>query len=304
MCDRHKVLSALASVTNSSGDRIPVPRVANLCMDPAVVGTPFYLMQHLDGRIFKDVKLPYLSPNERAAVYDEVARVMAAIHSADVVAAGLGNFGKVEDYCARQVSRWKRQYDASAVGDARTPAMAELAAWLLAHVPPEPQRPSVIHGDYRLDNLVFAPHESKVIGVLDWELSTLGDPLADAAYSCLVYHMPPGLPVLDALDTRHLPAGVPTEAQFVHNYCRRAGVPVPTDTWPFYVALGMFRAAAIAAGVHRRAMQGNASAANAAELGACYEQRKQRHGRRDELYVGYTGERLRPRFRWQVVRVA
>jgi len=263
----YRVLSALGGALDKNGRPIPVPKVICLCTDSSVIGTPFYVMEHLEGRVFFEVALASVSPADRAQIFDQMSGVLSAIHAVDPAAVGLGDYGKVENYCGRQVKLWKRQYDASAVGEACSPAMSELADWLQSHLPPQPRRGSVVHGDYRLDNLVFHPHEPRVIGVLDWELSTLGDPLADAAYSCLLFHMPPGHAVLQGLDPLALPPGIPSEAAYVNQYCERLGVDFPTATWPFYVALGLFRSAAIAAGVYKRAFQGNASSANAKTLG-------------------------------------
>ncbi|KAK3236767.1 hypothetical protein CYMTET_53108 [Cymbomonas tetramitiformis] len=262
-----KVLAALGKVTTNTGGKIPVPRVVCLCTDSSVIGTPFYLMEHVNGRVLQDVNLPELPAAERSAVYTQLGSVLADIHSVDPAAAGLGDFGKVDNYAERQVKRWKRQYDASAIGEGKSDFMEQLAQWLQANIPQTQPRGSIIHGDYRLDNMVFEGNSTQVLAVLDWELSTLGDPLADVSYCCMPYQTMPGMPALAGLDMENLSEGIPTESQFVAQYCTRRGIEFPSNVWPFYVALSLFRAAAISAGVHRRSVDGNASHSNAALLG-------------------------------------
>lgn len=254
---------------------VPVPRVVTLCQDPGVIGTPFYLMQHVKGRIYDDPALPGCVPTQRAAIYGEMARTLAALHSVRPADVGLAGFGKPSGYNRRQVWRWSQQYTKSLQGEPM-PEMAALIRWLGAHIPATDADPSVTrisHGDYRLDNLVFDPaaaegRGARVLAVLDWELSTLGDPLADLAYNCMPYHLPADISALTSLP-RPLPAGIPTEQQYIQLYCQACGMPPPpARDWTFYLALSIFRAAAILVGVGARAAQGNASSRIAAQVGA------------------------------------
>ncbi len=248
----HRVMSALQA------HGVPVPRVVATCDDASIVGTPFYVMSFADGRIFKDLHLAEVPRAQRPAIYDELARVLAALHDVDPVKAGLADFGKPERYLERQIARWARQYEASET----TPidAMVQLTTWLLEHRPPE-QRAALIHGDYRLDNVVFHPTEPRIIAVLDWELSTLGDALADLAHACSMYH------AHLADTTRLTPAicereGLPTEAMFVTAYCTHARIATPID-WRFYSVFALFRFACICQGVYARSLRGNAAGRHA-----------------------------------------
>ncbi|MBV9812803.1 MAG: phosphotransferase [Acetobacteraceae bacterium] len=252
----YRVMRALAETD------VPVPRVHLYSDDASVVGTPFYVMDFLDGRVLTDQSLPGMAPSERRAIYAEMNRVLAALHRVDPAAVGLGDFGRTGNYFARQIDRWTRQYRQSRTED--IPAMERLAAWLPAHVPPS-GRVAVVHGDYRLDNLVFHRDEPRAIGLLDWELSTLGDPLADLSYHCLSWHIPPalwrgiaglGLPTL----------GIPDERTYLGWYSEATGTPVP-ERWNFYLAYNLFRLAAILQGVAKRALDGNAASADAVENG-------------------------------------
>lgn len=253
---------------------VPVPRVVHLCEDPSVIGTPFYLMEHVKGKIFDDPALPGLSPAQRSAVYRSMATTLAALHSVVPREVGLQGYGAPAKYNSRQVVRWRRQYASSvSLGEDPMAEMVRLGELLAASVPSSDSDPGatrVCHGDYRMDNLVFdAGREDTVLAVLDWELSTLGDPLADLAYNCLPYHLPSaGLPSVVALPTP-LPEGVPTEEQYVEMYCSARGInpPSPVD-WPFYLSLSLFRLASILAGVGARAKQGNASSRVAGQMGA------------------------------------
>ena len=268
-----RVLSALAAHGG-----VPVPRPLALCEDAGVLGTPFYAMEFAEGRVFSDPRMPGAPPEERAAAYAALADTLAALHAVDPLAAGLGDFGDARAYCARQARRWARQYRASVPG----PPCARgerLAAWLEANAPAGAAAAgraggaAIVHGDYRLDNLVFAggggsgSSPLRVRAVLDWELATLGDPWADVAYACLAYRLPPELPVLRL--GAPLPAGVPSEATFVARYCAARGGgarPPPPRDWALYLALALFRLVAILAGVAARARQGNASSAAAAAI--------------------------------------
>ena len=247
------------------GRAVPVPRVLLFCEDESVIGTPFYVMEHMAGRVFTDRMLPGCQPAERAAIYGDMARVLAELHKVDWRAAGLEGFGKPQGYVARQVRRWTGQYLDSKVEDC--PAMDHLAAWLAAR-PPLPEEDAIAHGDYRLGNLVLHPTEPRVVAVLDWELATLGHPLADLAYNCLVYHLPVGPD--GGLEPGAAEAlGLPTEADYVATYCKWAG----RNGAPGLEALvvfSMFRLASILVGVLRRALDGNAADAGAVERGRQY----------------------------------
>lgn len=253
----HRVLAALA------GTDVPVAKVHALCEDPSVIGTAFYLMEHVRGRIFWDVRLPELAPDERRAIYDELCRVLAAIHSVDVDAVGLGDFGRRGGYVERQIKRWTEQYRKSET--ARIEPMEALVEYLPAHVPPGDET-TLAHGDYRLDNLIFHPGEPRVLAVIDWELSTLGHPLADLAYTCMLYDV--AMPKVGGLLGVDFEAsGIPSEAEFVARYCELTGRPGVPDL-AYYKAFSLFRLAAIAQGVYARSVQGNASSDDAAMYGA------------------------------------
>jgi len=251
-----RVMRALAS------QDVPVPDVLLLCEDESVIGRAFFVMEHIDGRILWDPSLPGLAPAERAAVYDEMNRVIAALHAVDVEAAGLADYGKAGNYFARQIGRWSKQYRASET--APIDAMDRLIEWLPANVPAGDET-TVVHGDFRLDNLIFDPAQARVLAVIDWELSTLGHPLADFSYLCMSWHIPPGaFRGIAGLD--HAALGIPSEAGFIDRYCRRTGR-VGIEHWDFYLAYNLFRIAAILQGVYKRALDGMASADNAAAAG-------------------------------------
>lgn len=237
---------------------VPVPRALVYCADPAIVGTPFFVMEHVDGRVYRDHTLPDLEPRQRAAIYDDLNRVAAELHKIDPAAVGLADFGKPGNYCARQIARWTKQYRASE----REPidAMERLIEWLPAHAP-EQEPSGIAHGDYRLDNVIFAAREPRVLAVIDWELATLGNPLADFAYTCAGWRLP------ERLAGRDLAAlGIPAEAEFVAAYCRRTAIGSIGD-FDFYVAFALFRLAAILQGIAARALAGNAASADAAAAG-------------------------------------
>ena len=248
----HRVLSALA------GSGVPVPDVFALCEDATVIGTAFYVMGHVDGRIFPDPRLPGLEPDARRALYLSTVAGLAAVHGVDVGAAGLAGLGPPAGYLERQVRRWTRQYEASRTD--RIEAMDALAGWLPDRLPPSP-RTALVHGDYRIGNLVFDRSSARLAGVLDWELATLGDPFADLAYLCMGYHHePPGRPGLFAYPGSA--SGVPPESELLAEYCRLAGIDgIPH--WRFYLAFSFFRLAAILQGVYRRGLEGNASSREA-----------------------------------------
>jgi aminoglycoside phosphotransferase (APT) family kinase protein len=253
-----RVLTALAATA------VPVAAPRALCEDVAVFGTPFYVMDYVEGRTFWNDSLPEVAPRERRAIYDELGRVLALVHAVDWRAQGLADFGKTEKYVERQVARWTKQYRASETETIE--AMERLIEWLPQHLPPG-EETSIVHGDFRLDNVIFHPHEPRILAVIDWELSTLGEPLVDAAYLCMRWHMPAAeFRGLGGLDLEAI--GIPTEREFLEGYCRRRGrEPVTHDVWAYYLAFNMFRLAGILQGVLARAIQGNASNASALETG-------------------------------------
>ncbi|HET9482929.1 MAG TPA: phosphotransferase family protein [Xanthomonadales bacterium] len=246
------------------GGEVPVARPLHLCRDESVIGSMFYLMQYVDGPIHWDPSLPGMEPVARAAHYEEIVRVLAAIARVDPVAAGLADYGRPGNYYARQVARWSEQYRASETG--RIDAMEALIAALPARTPPDAARAHLVHGDFRIDNLIFAPDAPRVAAVVDWELSTLGDPLADLAYFCMALRLPrnPVVPGLGGIDRESL--GIPSESSLVGRWCELTGHGAISD-WPFHLAFNFFRLAAIAQGVARRAQQGNASSEQALAVG-------------------------------------
>ncbi|MCD0505700.1 phosphotransferase family protein, partial [Bordetella petrii] len=254
----YRVMAALA------GTAVPVPPMLHYCADSKVIGTPFYLMGYAQGRVFMDPALPGLDPAERGAIYAETGRVLAALHAVKPDQAGLGDYGRAGDYFARQVARWTRQYRDTATQPIA--AMDALIDWLPQHLPADDGQVCLVHGDYRIDNLIFAADAPRAIALLDWELSTLGHPLADLAYHCMAWRIPPSLwRGIAGLD---LPAlGIPDETGFVAAYCRERGMQAPAN-WDFYLAYSFFRIAAILQGVYARAQAGNAAAADAREMGA------------------------------------
>jgi aminoglycoside phosphotransferase (APT) family kinase protein len=251
-----RVISALARAG------IPVPKAHCLCEDESVIGRAFYVMEHVEGRVLWDQSLPGMNARERGAIYDEMNRVIAALHGVDYAAAGLADFGRQGDYLARQIARWSRQYRASEteqIGD-----MDRLIEWLPGNVPPGDET-AVVHGDYRMDNLIFHPTEPRILAVLDWELSTLGHPLADFSYHCMSWHIPPGqFRGIAGIDLAAL--GIPGEAAYVAAYCRRTGRDGIAN-WDFYLAYNLFRIAAILQGVMKRALDGTAASAAALDAG-------------------------------------
>jgi len=245
-----------------SGTAVPVPEVHALCEDDSVIGTAFYVMEFLDGRIFWDPRLPGCSTAERRAMFQSMNTVIAALHSVDYVAVGLAEFGRPGNYMARQVARWSRQYQASETEE--QPAMDRLIEWLPRHLPTEGE-PRIVHGDYRIDNLIYHPTEPRVIGVLDWELSTIGDPLADFAYHAMAWRVSPELfRGLAGVDLAAL--GIPTEDEYVGAYGARTNHGRVAD-WEFYMVYSLFRMAAIMQGIAKRAIDGTAVSRESVELG-------------------------------------
>jgi aminoglycoside phosphotransferase (APT) family kinase protein len=254
-----RVIRALAATD------VPVARADVLCEDPAVIGTAFYVMAYVEGRIFWDPTLPGMAPAQRAALYGELNRVIAALHSVDPAAVGLADYGKPGAYIERQVARWTKQYRAAETE--RIEAADRLIDWLPRHVPAEGET-RIVHGDYRIDNVIFHPSEARILAVLDWELSTLGDPLVDFAYHCLGWRLP--FETLRGMGGVELaPLGIPSEAAYVEQYQQRigGGRRVSPADWTYYLVFNMFRLVGILQGVAARALQGNASNALALETG-------------------------------------
>lgn len=253
----YRVMTALA------GSDVPVPRTRLMCDDASVIGTPFFVMDCVPGRVFRQPHLPGVLPSDRARMYAHMAEVLASLHRADVAALGLSDYGKPGNYYARQIARWGRQYLAAKTGEIA--AMDRLMEWLPEHIPPGDET-TIVHGDYRVENVIFHPTEPRIVAVVDWELSTLGHPLADLAYNCLTYHLPPeALGVAEQADDDR--EGMPSEADYVARYCQCAGRPgIPQ--WNFYLAFSMFRLASILQGVYARGLQGNAASEFALRRGA------------------------------------
>lgn len=250
----YRVLDALQAT------HVPVPRVYRYCDDVSVIGTPFYVMEWLQGRVFVDQSLPGMSHQERAAIYAEMNRVMAALHAVDLAQVGLQDYGKTGNYLQRQIKRWSAQSLASSLPMGE--AMGRLIEWLPEHIPAD-EATTLVHGDYRLDNLIFHSHEPRVIGVLDWELSTLGNPVADFSYHCMSWRIPAELwrgiggEPLEKL-------GIPTETQYIRTYAQSTGRELQKE-WEFYMAYNLFRMAAILRGIGQRAADGTAVSADALE---------------------------------------
>ena len=250
---------------------VPVPRTRVLCEDESVIGVAFYLMDFVEGRIFRDASLPGVPREERAAYFLEASRVMAALHGVDWRAAGLQDFGRHDGYFGRLIRRWTQQYQAIAQGpQGPITAMDQLAAWLPAHIPAgadAAEHTCITHGDFRLENMIFHPTRPEVVALLDWELSTLGHPFSDLAYNCLAWHMPAG--ILRGYANQDIAAlGIPTEAEYIGHYCAQAGLDhaqVLAD-WPFYLAFNLFRLGAILHGIGARARDGTASSASANDI--------------------------------------
>jgi len=254
----YRVISALHKVG------FPVAKPLVLCEDDAVIGTAFYVMDCVDGRVLWDQSLPGMTARQRFEIWDELNRVIALLHTLDYRELGLESFGKPGNYIERQVGRWSKQYQASETEPME--AMNNLIAWLPKNIPPETET-TVVHGDYRLDNVIFHPSEPKILAVLDWELSTLGDPLADFAYHCMSWHIPPGqFRGIAGLDLAQL--GIPTEAEYVRRYCERTKrAAIDPSHWDFYLAYNLFRIAAILQGIMKRVVDGTAASAHARDAG-------------------------------------
>lgn len=260
-----RVMSALAATD------VPVAQMHLLCEDESVIGRAFYVMQCVEGRVLWEQSLPGMDKTERGAIYDEMNRVMAALHRVRPDAVGLADYGKPGNYFERQIGRWSKQYQASITQP--IPEMDRLIDWLPRNIPAmarDASMTSVVHGDYRLDNLMFHASEPRILAVLDWELSTLGHPLADFSYHCMSWHIPPGMfRGIGGLDVKAL--GIPTEDEYIARYCERTGFATPVQLkadWAFYLAYNMFRLAAILQGIAKRVEAGTASSEQAVRSAA------------------------------------
>lgn len=253
-----RVMSALA------GSKVPVPTMRILCEDEQVIGSMFYLMDYLDGDIYWNAALPELDPERRNAMYDNMNQLLADLHNVDVEAVGLSGYGKPGNYFARQLDRWTKQYRASETQ--RLEPVETLISYLEANLPEDDGQVCLVHGDFRLDNMMFAKGGTDIIALLDWELSTLGHPYADLAYQCMQWRLPgsAAIPGLGDVDREAL--GIPSEKDYVRRYCERRGISA-IDDWVFYLAFSFFRLSAILQGVYKRALDGNASNDKAKQLG-------------------------------------
>jgi aminoglycoside phosphotransferase (APT) family kinase protein len=272
----HAVEREFAVMSGLAGTDVPVPRMHALCEDESVIGRAFYIMECMEGRVLWDQALPGMTTAQRGEIYDEMNRVIAALHTVDFAARGLAGYGKPGNYFERQIGRWSKQYKASADGagpmSQPIPEMEKLVDWLPAHIPAaarDESKVSIVHGDYRLDNVMFHATEPRIVAVLDWELSTLGHPLADFSYHCMAWHVPHPGRGIGGLDHRAL--GIPSEDEYMRRYCERTGLATVADLkadWNFYMAYNLFRIAAILQGIAKRVEAGTASSAQAAASAA------------------------------------
>jgi aminoglycoside phosphotransferase (APT) family kinase protein len=255
----YRVIKALSDHTD-----VPVPKPYALCRDSSVIGTDFYIMQFLAGRILADPKMPGIPPADRGRIFDSMNDVLARLHNVDYRAVGLGDYGREGQYIQRQIARWSSQYDLSRTEHVE--AMENLKQWLPANIPPGDET-RINHGDYRLGNTIVHPTEPRIIAVLDWELSTLGHPLADLAYNCMMYHFGEGFGASGGYAGTDLEAfGIPNEDEYLAAYaCRTGRAAIPS--WDFYLAFSLFRLAAIVQGVYKRGLDGNASSETATKYG-------------------------------------
>ena len=262
----HDVLREARVQRALEGSPVPVARIHAICEDEAVIGSAFYVMAMVEGRIFWDSSFPSVPRAERHAYFDAMNRVIADLHGLDPAALGLADYGRAGNYFERQIARWSQQYLADELAG-RDANMDALIAWLPGAIPPGDET-TIVHGDFRADNLIFHPERAEILAVLDWELSTLGHPLGDFAYHAMIMRLPPEL--LGGLGGRDMAAlGLPSEAGYVADYCRRTGrTGIPA--WNFYLAFNMFRLAAILHGIKGRLLRGNASSASAAERAEHY----------------------------------
>ncbi len=253
------------------GTDVPVAQMHVLCEDESIIGRAFYVMEFVQGRVLWEQTLPDMTNTQRADIYDAMNRVIAALHTVPFAQRGLADYGRPGNYFERQIGRWSKQYVASVTQP--IPEMDKLMAWLPNNMPAsarDESKVSIVHGDYRLDNLMFHASEPRVLAVLDWELSTIGHPLADFSYHCMAWHIPPGtFRGIGGVDVKSL--GIPTEDDYIHRYCDRTGLTTPADLkadWNFYLAYNMFRIAAILQGIAKRVEAGTASSAQAKASGA------------------------------------
>lgn len=254
----YRVITALADTD------VPVAKTYCLCEDDSVIGTAFYIMDCVEGRVLWEPELPDLSPGERTAIFEDMNRVIAALHNVDYKAIGLEDYGKAGNYFARQISRWSKQYKASETE--KIDAMDRLIEWLPENIPPGDDT-AIVHGDFRLDNVMLHPTEPRIIAVLDWELSTLGHPLADFAYHCMTWHIPKGaFRGLAGVDLKSI--GIPTEEEHIQSYCSRTGKDIDPSHWDFYMAYNMFRLAGILQGIMGRVKAGTAASKQAEQMGS------------------------------------
>lgn len=253
-----RVLRALADTP------VPVARALHLCEDREVIGSLFYVMSFEDGEIYWDPSLPAVPVGERGAIYEALINTMAALHEVDVDEVGLSDYGRAGNYFSRQIDVWTKQYRAAQTDE--LDAMQALIDWLPAHCPAEAGKPSLVHGDFRIDNLIFERGKPRVRAVLDWELSTLGHPLADLAYFCMCLRLPPQGHIVGLAGLNRAELGVPDEAAIVERYGTLRGI-ASIEHWNFYLAFSFFRLAAIAQGVKKRALAGNASNERARQVG-------------------------------------
>jgi aminoglycoside phosphotransferase (APT) family kinase protein len=267
----HAVEREFAVMQGLQGTGVPVPRMFCLCEDESVIGRAFYVMEFMQGRVLWDQSLPDMDRTQRREIYLEMNRVIAALHKVNFAAQGLGNYGKPGNYFERQIGRWSKQYAASVTQS--IPEMDQLMEWLPANIPAmakDPNMVSIVHGDFRLDNLLFDAEQPRVLAVLDWELSTLGHPLADFSYHCMAWHIPPGaFRGIAGLDLIEL--GIPSEEEYIRRYCDSTGWATPEQLkadWNFYMAYNMFRIAAILQGIAKRVETGTASSAQAVSSAA------------------------------------
>lgn len=262
----HAVDREYRVITALQDTPVPVAKTYCYCDDPEVIGTPFYIMDFMDGTVYWDTALPEKTAEQRPAFFTAMNTALSALHNVDHQAVGLGDYGKPGNYVARQVHRWSKQYKASPLDS--IPAMDRLVEWLPENIP-ETDEVAIVHGDYRIDNIMFHREEPEIIALLDWELSTLGDPLADFSYHCMLWRLPPDLfNGIHGLDLKAL--GIPTEEEYVQAYCKatnRDGI----DSWDFYLAYNMFRLAAILEGISARVQSGTASNEHAKSTGAMAE---------------------------------
>lgn len=252
----YKIISALQDTD------VPVARTYCLCEDESVIGTPFYVMEKVEGRVLRQPELPGMAPQERTAIYNAMADTLAKLHKVDIDAAGLEDYGKQGNYFERQIGRWSKQYRMSETEHVEP--MENLISWLPKNIPDD-NAITIAHGDYRLENMILHPTKPEVVAILDWELSTLGHPLADLAYNCMTYHyMHPAAGGL--VNTDFAATGIPDEASYIARYCKAVGRD-KIENWDFYIAFCFFRLAGIVQGVYKRGLDGNASSETAKQYG-------------------------------------